>query len=132
VEHESAVKARGVELKSGVSLTGVKLVVVYGSATIRGLIRFENGELPQNARPTVWLRKAGDTGGSLRSGNLDARGRFIIEGIPNGNYELNVNVNIPGRHEPVAKQLVTVSEGTDTEVDITVDLKPLIVQKPVP
>ena len=46
-----------------------------------------------------------------------------MEGVPAGNYELNVSVELPnqGRRTPATKQQVTVTDGTVSEVTLTVD-----------
>jgi hypothetical protein len=47
-----------------------------------------------------------------------------MEGVAAGNYELNVNANIPGRRAPPsAKQPISVTEGTVSDVVIVLDLK---------
>ena len=122
VEREGVVQPQGLEIKDGENVAGVKLVVAYGSATIRGQIRFVNGELPANSRAFVWLRKQGDTSGNNRNSSLDARGHFAMEAVPGGSYEIVVNIYPPGR-EPAAKQSINVSEGATTDVEILIDLK---------
>jgi hypothetical protein len=125
VELNGVVQPGGIEIKNGEDVNGVRVVVSYGSATIRGQVKFQNGELPDTARAYVWLKKVGDTQSSnSRPTNLDARGHFLMEGVPAGSYEVNVNTNLPGRRTVTAKQLITVAEGASADVEITVDLKP--------
>lgn len=133
VELNGVVQPRGIEIKNGEDVTGVRVIVSYGSATIRGQVKFQNGELPDNARAYVWLKKVGEPRSSnSRPANLDARGHFRIEGVAAGSYELNVNTNLPGRRGPAAMQVVTVAEGATTDVEITVDLKPDPLEIPKP
>ncbi len=123
VERDGIVKPRGVEIKPGEQVSGVKVVVSYGTASIRGEVRMENGPLPRGGRVAVWLKKLGETESNLRPHNLDARGHFLIEGIAAGNYELNVNAHIPGRREPpAAKQSITIEEGTVNNIIVVLDL----------
>lgn len=132
IERDGVVQPRGVEIKNGENVSGVKLVINYGSATIRGQVRFVNGELPENARIYVGLKKVGEGGGGNgRPTNVDARGHFMIEGVAAGSYELNANVNLAGRRK-TGKQLIDVAEGSANEVDITIDLKPDPAEPPKP
>jgi hypothetical protein len=122
-----------VELKAGEETTGLKIIVSYGTGSIRGEVKVENGPLPQGGRVVVWIKRLGDTGSNFRPYNLDARGHFLIEGVAAGSYELNVNANIPGRRTPPsAKQPIEVSDGTVNDVVVTLDLKSNPEQLPNP
>jgi hypothetical protein len=133
VERDGVIQPRGVELKAGEETTGLKITVSYGTGSIRGEVKVENGPLPQGGRVVVWIKKLGDTGSKFRSYNLDARGHFLIEGVAAGSYELNVNANIPGRQTPPsAKQPIEVSDGTVNDVVVTLDLKSNPEQLPNP
>jgi hypothetical protein len=124
VESDGVVQPRGVEIKVGEQTTGVKIIVSYGTGSIRGEVKLENGPLPPGGQIVVWIKKLGDAEQNFRRYNLDARGHFLIEGVSAGNYELNVNANIPGRRAtPSAKQPIDVSEGTVSDVVLTLDLK---------
>lgn len=123
IEREGVVQPRGLEINAGEQVTGVKIVLRYGTGSIRGEVKFENGPLPAGARVSVWIQKPDDLTRGGRTHGLDSRGRFLIEGVSAGSYELNVNANIPGsRKPPQVKQMVTVSEGTVTNVAVTLDL----------
>jgi hypothetical protein len=125
VELDGVVLPRGVELGADEQqVTGVKVVLKYGTGSIRGAVKLENGPLPSGSRLQVWIRKVGDTSSNSRPYTPDLRGRFLIEGIDAGDYELNVQVDVPGREPPRATQTITITDGTVTEVAITVDLKP--------
>jgi hypothetical protein len=133
VERDGVIQPRGVELKAGEETTGLKIIVSYGTGSIRGEVKVENGPLPQGGRVVVWIKRLGDTGSNFRSYNLDARGHFLIEGVAAGSYELNVNANIPGRRTPPsAKQPIEVSDGTVNDVVVTLDLKSNPEQLPNP
>jgi hypothetical protein len=123
-ERDGVVYPRGLEIKSGEQVSGVKLFVIYGSGTVRGTIKIENGPLPADARLWVGLMKPEQPPVSARA--VDARGRFSVEGVPAGTYELNVSCYITGvrGRQPSTKQTITVSEGATTEVEVVLDLKP--------
>ena len=124
VERDGVVQPRGVEIKAGEQTTGVRIFVSYGSGSIRGVVKLENGPLLPGGQIVVWIKKLGETESNPRPYNLDARGHFLIEGVAAGSYELNVSVNFPGRRAPpTAKQLIDVSEGSATDVVVNLDLK---------
>jgi hypothetical protein len=124
IEREGVVQSRGLEISAGEQVTGVKIVLRYGTGSIRGEVKFENGPLPAGARVSVWLQKPDDPTLGGRTHGLDSRGHFLIEGVSAGSYELNVNANIPGgrKPQPPVKQTVTVSDGTVSNVSVTLDL----------
>jgi hypothetical protein len=123
VERDGIIQPRGLEVKAGENVSGVRIVLRYGNGSIRGEVKVENGPLPEGARISVWIAKLGETATSFRPYNVDVRGHFLIEGVPAGSYELNVNVNIPGRpNSPPARQPVSVTDGATTDVEVSVDL----------
>jgi protocatechuate 3,4-dioxygenase beta subunit len=122
VERDGVVQPRGVELKDE-QVSGVKIVVSYGTGSVRGELKFENGSLPANGRAVVSLRRPSAPGG-FRQYSPDLRGHFLIEGIRAGTYDLYVNVFLGEGRPLVTKQPVTVSEGAASDVVVSVDLKP--------
>jgi hypothetical protein len=123
VERDGVVQPRGVEIKAGEQVSGVKLVVSYGTGTIRGEVKLVSGPLPQGVRVAVWIRKAGATAEGYRTYDADSRGHFLIEGVTPGNYDLYVNANVPDRRSTSATQPISVTEGTVSDVVVVLDLK---------
>src|SRR5262249_1588739 len=110
-ERDGVVAARGIEIKDGEQVTGVRVILSYGSAIIRGVVvTSENSPLPEGTRVSVSLGKPGERGSSLRPPVVDQRGRFLMEGIPAGTYELTTIVGITTPQSParVFKRVVTV------------------------
>jgi hypothetical protein len=124
IERDGIVQPRGIEVKAGDQINGVKLVLSYGTGSVRGQLKYENGPLPPGARVGVWLKKPGAAEPQNRGNYVDMRGHFLIEGISAGTYEINVNVNLNnGRRLPIFKQMVEVADGTATDIEVTVDLQ---------
>ena len=126
IERDGVVQPRNLQLKTGDNLLGLTLVMAYGTASIRGEVKIENGPLPPDARVTVWAKKANETAEpnfNLRPQTVDVRNHFLIDNLMAGTYDLYVSVYVPGRRQTPVKQLVTVSEGGTTDVEVTVDLK---------
>lgn len=130
IERENAVLSRGIPIQEREQLTGLRVVVNYGSATLRGVVEIENGTLTEGARIIVNLIKPGERNSALRPPPVDARGHFLIEGIPAGTYE--VWVSIVGMSQNMSrrvKQDVTVQDGVITDITLPIDMNPLP-QKP--
>ncbi len=122
VEREGIVQPRGVEIKEGEQVSGVRLVVSYGNATLRGVVVLENGPLPENGSIFVQLIRPGETSFFIQAPSVDARGHFLIDGIPGGLYELSVSVWPGGKRRPSVKQQVNVQDGSISDVSITIDI----------
>ena len=122
VERDGVVAKDGIEIKDGEQVTGVRVILSYGNATIRGVVVTENGPLPEGTRVSVSLGKPGERGRGIRPPVVDARGRFLIEGIPAGTYELTTIVGMTTPRTPVFRQMVTVQEGSTQNLTITVNL----------
>jgi len=125
VERDGVVVSQGIDVKDGEQVTGVRLIVSYGSAVIRGVVTTGNGPLPEGTRVSVTLAKPGERGvGGTRPPIVDQRGRFLLEGIPAGTYELTTIIGMTTPQSParVFRQMVTVQEGSTQDLSITVDL----------
>ena len=123
IERDGVVQTGGIEIKPGEDVSGVKVVLSYGTGSVRGEVKIANGPLPSGANVNVWLTREGDAHWRFRPQSLDARGRFLIQGVPAGEYELNVRAYLPGvRTQPAAKQTVTINDATVSEVTLTLDL----------
>jgi hypothetical protein len=110
------------QVKQGEQVTGVRVFVAYGTATIRGVVAVENGSLPQNSRIFVRLARPGDQVSNLRPAIVDERRHFLMEGLPAGNYELSIMVNLPGAPSRKIKREVIVQDGQTMDLTINLDL----------
>lgn len=127
LERDGVVATRGIEVKDGEQVTGVRVVLSYGSATLRGVVVLDSGPLPAGMRASIRLVKAGEQTQyfNFRPPVVDERGRFLIEGIPAGTYDLMTTVmsGTPAKSSArTVKRVVTVAEGSTTDLTITVDM----------
>lgn len=126
VEVNGVEQREGVELAEGASVSNLRVVVAYGTATVRGQVNFTNGTLGAGERLVVFARRIvpgqeTPEGVGGRSIEADARGRFLLEGVPAGEYEFTARVFSRGGSRPnVARQQISVPEGA--EVSVTLDL----------
>jgi hypothetical protein len=112
-----------IEIKAGDNIVGLKARVVYATGGIRGLVKFASGTPPASIRGTasLYLDKT-IVGYSL----IDARGSFLLESIPAGNYRLIVTVNVAGA-QPMStrsEQIIDVNDQNLSDVTIWFDPKP--------
>jgi hypothetical protein len=123
------VPQREIEVAPGANVTGLRVVLEFSSGRIRGTVTIVNGPLPNGVRLSVSARRRGDSEANMFSGHgveVDARGRFVIENLPAGEYVLSVQpyyyVAAQPRQFPVVTQPVTVNNGVTAEVSLTLDL----------
>lgn len=133
VEQNGVRRSGDINLKDGEQVAGLRIVakVVELTGAIRGQIKFENGEPLRAARIIVSISRLNENSSKTRldgrsSPEVDSRGRFLIERLAAGTYELSVMIGQPGAHalDDVARQQVTVTENRVSEVTVTVKLKP--------
>ena len=132
VERDGILQPSGVSVKDGEQLTGVRLIIKMLTATIRGQVKVEDGELPTNVRMSIWLHPLDESRPPFRvmstnsNPQIDSRGRFLIEGIAAGTYEINIGVFESDRFDAnrVFKQQVTVADNSVSEVTVMIKLKP--------
>jgi hypothetical protein len=118
------VASSGLDITEGAQVTGVRVVVAYGTGVIRGQINFVNGGVPSGAHVYVFARRVSVEESSAQAGEVDARGRFTMEHMPAGEYEVQARVIIyqPGARPAMSeRQRVSLGEGGDTSVTLTVD-----------
>jgi len=133
VEQNGVRQSGDINLKDGEQVAGLRIVakVVELTGAIRGQIKFENGEPLRAARVIVSISRLNENSSKSRidgmsSPEVDSRGRFLIERLAAGTYELSVMMAPPGANalDDVARQQVTVTENRVSEVTVTVKLKP--------
>ncbi|HWS87057.1 MAG TPA: carboxypeptidase-like regulatory domain-containing protein [Pyrinomonadaceae bacterium] len=124
------VPVQDIELAPGAQVSGVRVVFEYGTGVVRGQVAIANGPLPDGTRLGVNARRRGDHPGfgyMSRGVEVDARGRFVLEGLPAGEYEVSLemyfNVPPPPRaFPPPVRQTVSVANGVTADVNFTMDL----------
>jgi len=121
IERDGVVVPR-LEVKDGETVTGVKVFVGYGTASLRGVINVENGSLPAGARFMVRLSKPGEVNSFMRPPQVDARGHFMMEGIPAGTYDLQAYVMGGNRQQRSVKRTVSLTDGVVSDITVSIDL----------
>jgi len=131
IERDGIPSPRGIEIKDGEQVTGVRVVLAYGTATLRGVVNLENGTLPEGARMFIRLAKPGENFSNLRPPQVDAGGRFITDGLPPGSYEVQASVAVPGTPARTVSRVINLQDGVTTDITLTIDMSaPLPTPKP--
>lgn len=116
----------GIEVAEGARLAGVRVVFRYGTGRVRGqIVLTENGQpatIPEGTSLNVFSRPAGAEQSRYLFGAMpDARGRFVIENLPPGAFE--VMAQAVGRRAGQANETVSVPDGGETSVTLNVELR---------
>lgn len=122
IERDGVVASPRIDVKEGEHIAGLRVIVSYGSASIRGVVKFENGSLPPEAQIFVRLTKPGENFLNIQPPRVDARGRFLIESVPAGTYELHAAVSGPSMMGRNVKQQVIVQDAVVNDVVVAIDL----------
>ena len=121
-----------IEVAAGEQVTGLRLIVAYGAGVVRGQVQIVGGALPEGARLNVSARRA-DLPGQPSSASVisvDARGRFLIEGLATGVHEISLMVFVPSQSGgrmlsplgPPVRQTISVTTGAESQVTLVLDL----------
>ncbi|HEX8493542.1 MAG TPA: carboxypeptidase regulatory-like domain-containing protein [Pyrinomonadaceae bacterium] len=125
------VERDGVEQRAGIvevpakgQVTGVRLIVEYGTGVVRGQVRIENGTLPEGSHLHVSLRRPNQAEPTLPGTEVDARGRFVLDGLPAGEYQLRLSGSLgrEGRRFQPVVQNIQVTNGAEAQVTLVIDL----------
>lgn len=120
-----------ISLGPGEEMTGLRIVLSYGTGVVRGKVISEEGSLPQGASLDVTLLPSDDPGRVLsrRSEPAGPDGRYLIDGIISGTYILSARLflmNSQGRRVPASwissTEMITVTN--DEPLDITITIRP--------
>lgn len=129
VERDGSPVRDGLALSAGERVTGLRVLVVYGTGSIRGQIKVEGGALPTRMDWLLTIRRA-DGEGEVSSQVIDARGQFWVKNLAPGLYEITAEadyVEIPGvtptPYPGPIKQTVAVENKSESQITLVLDLR---------
>lgn len=129
LERDGVVYPRGVDIKQGEHITGLRVVVNHANGVIRGSIVLPEGlVLPPTARFLIRLKRNEDPPfvGYGMPVEADARRQFVVDGLIQGTYEVNlVIVDLPPSQRPRIErtsQTVVITSGAVVEVTLNVQM----------
>lgn len=132
VERNGVIQTRRLEISPGEQVTGVRIVLHYGNASLRGTVVVKTGSIPPDARMIITvLRRLNDYSNgpyinAQASVQVDARGQFVAENLVPGTYEVIAEAIVQQPRKIIAskRQVVVVTAGLTNTVSITLDLLP--------
>lgn len=100
---------REIEIGNDIKPDRLRLVLTYGSGSIRGQVKIENGPLPSALRVHAHVR---DQKGFYAGMWVDAAGHFLIEALPPGDYTVVATAEEPGKRTvgPEVTQSISIGE----------------------
>ncbi|MFL6208469.1 MAG: collagen binding domain-containing protein [Pyrinomonadaceae bacterium] len=123
VQRDGVEQPEGIEVGAGENITGVRVVLTYGASTIRGQVQFTSAR-PTGGQLHAEVHRIGapvGTGGGY--GDVDTLGRFVIENLAAGEYEVLLFEDYPAfgseqRRPPVDRKVVTVPENGEAQLTL--------------
>ena len=130
VERGGVEYANGIEVGPGEHVTDIRVILGFANGRIRGQLKIEGGKLPLDAEISIYVRRVDGSQHSFPRVVVDPNGRFVIEDLRTGEYEVLVEVSPPfsqnGRsRRPLAQGVskrVSVTSGAESEVLLVVEL----------
>jgi carboxypeptidase family protein len=132
IEYNGAPAPQGIELDPWEQVTGVRVVLVNGTLTLRGELKIIGGAIPAGQRFRVSTRRVDQQMQNSPGAEVDARGQFIIENMTPGEYELSFIPFFNPNNEQLNPQLkrrlgtfkerVVVAVGNQQPVTLVIDL----------
>lgn len=125
IEQAGVALSQGFDLEPGQSMADLQIVVAVGTGSIRGTVNFAGEALPSDWRTYVNCTRE-NSRGSAGGAQLDARGHFLIRGLPPGTYECVLQM-FPFRPQPgyrpqaPQKKFVTVANDLESEITFSVE-----------
>jgi len=122
----------GIEVRAGTPVTGLRVVLAHSALTLRGEVKIAGGSLPPNQLLYVRMQAMDKSNRNSPNADVDLRGRFLIEYLSPGEYELIVSPGVaPNGNRPdpklsrafaSARQRIVLRDTNHPPVVITVDL----------
>lgn len=133
IESSGANQSEGIDVGAGEHITGVRVVLGYGTSAVRGQLKISGGTLPEVMSLSAAARRIDGPGRATNAGPIDPRGLFRIENLPTGEYEIYLGYRYTGDEPPAGydelikllantKQRVTIADNTEIQVTLTLDL----------
>ncbi|HEY7911469.1 MAG TPA: carboxypeptidase-like regulatory domain-containing protein, partial [Blastocatellia bacterium] len=128
VERGGVDQTQGLEIGPDEHIADLLVTIGYGSGRIRGRVNIEGGKLPLDAVINIgaW-RTEGIHGSTYSSGEVAPDGRFVINSLMTGEYEVSAQVYRREGSElrPLGQaqmKKVSVTNGAETEITLVIDL----------
>jgi 5-hydroxyisourate hydrolase-like protein (transthyretin family) len=123
VRRDGVEQPEGLNVREGEQVKNVHIAYAYGASVIRGQVEFRGGARPAGV---VYVVQAMRPGGLVvgEPAVLDSLGRFAIENLSAGDYELTLADWSPNatNRSPLARANVNVPEGGEAKATLVYDM----------
>ena len=121
IEYPKATPTDRIPVNADQQITGVRVIVRYGTATINGTVKIVNGQLPGHSRLLVRVKEINALD-RLSGVEVDDRGHFTIRNLAAGTYLVTPNLLVSCDMKPVGPpQQVVVNDAATVNVTLTAD-----------
>src|SRR2546421_822660 len=121
IEYPKATPTDRIPVNADKQITGVRVIVRYGTATINGTVKIVNGQLPGHSRLLVRVKEINALD-RLSGVEVDDRGHFTIRNLAAGTYLVIPNLLVSCDMKPVGPpQQVVVNDAATVNVTLTAD-----------
>ncbi|HMH44171.1 MAG TPA: hypothetical protein VK557_11855 [Pyrinomonadaceae bacterium] len=121
IEYPKGTPTDRIPVNADQQITGVRLIVRYGTAIIDGTVKIVNGKLPTDSKLYVKVREI-TAPYPLFPVEVDDRGHFTVGNLAAGTYFVTPNLSTPGAMNPFGPpHQVVVNDGATVNVTLTVD-----------
>jgi protocatechuate 3,4-dioxygenase beta subunit len=127
VERDGQGAVDSIPVGPGETVSGVRLVLAYGTAVISGQVVVADGALPMKLElsAAAWMDASSQAAGHSGSATVDKQGRFRIEHLRPGTYRIAVSgyedtTNGSAMWSGASDVDVRVTNGATAEVSITI------------
>jgi Carboxypeptidase regulatory-like domain len=124
-ERGGMAQKEGVQVAAGESITDIRVVLAITSGVLRGEIKTTGGDLDDYDFDITATRVGGEQSFSKSIYDVDASGRFTIEGLIPGDYEVTARATAADEHDSkvtTTRERVTVMKDTETSISLTIQL----------
>jgi protocatechuate 3,4-dioxygenase beta subunit len=123
IEYPNATPTDRIPVNADEQITGVRLFVRYGTATINGTVKIVNGQVSTDSRLRVSVREITALD-RLFPAEVDDRGHFTIRNLAAGTYLVTPNLLVSCDMKPVGPpQQVVVTDAATVNVTLTADFR---------
>lgn len=131
VERGGVEYANGIEVGPSEHVNGVRVILGYASGRIRGQVKVQGGKLPADSKIHISVRRVdGPDIPSNRNIEVDPNGRFLVEALITGEYEISAYVFSARMREDrdynlrakLVVKTVSVTNGAESEVMLVLEL----------